>query len=157
MGLAWMRKMCHGRLTLQSEGCGGQTTLTCVMSAVHLKDHEQQFVSNNNYNTNTSPRISQKINNSTTSNISNTSTTSSRTNSMARPNETPNLWDGILVKVLLETQGIVIVEDSRALAIQIKRGLARSHEITNVRTLCGGKAKRYVFKRRRSNVVCNYR
>ena len=156
-----MRKMCHGRLTLQSEGCGGQTTLTCVMSAVHLKDHEQQFVSNNNYNTNNSPRISShKINNSTTSNISNTSntsTTASRTNGMARPNETPNLWDGILVKVLLEAQGIVIVEDSRALAIQIKRGLARSHEITNVRTLCGGKAKRYVFKRCRSNVVCNYR
>tara|TARA_B100000795_G_scaffold242081_1_gene205148 strand:+ start:1653 stop:4442 length:2790 start_codon:yes stop_codon:yes gene_type:complete len=33
MGLAWMRKLCDGRLSLSSEGHGGKTTLTCVVDA----------------------------------------------------------------------------------------------------------------------------
>ena len=33
MGLSWMRKLCDGRLSIQSEGHGGKTTLKCTIDA----------------------------------------------------------------------------------------------------------------------------
>ena len=53
------------------------------------------------------------------------------------------LWDTAFVQQILETHGMVVVEDSKALGLQIQKGLTKSYAITNVRILCGKKATRY--------------
>jgi hypothetical protein len=147
MGLSWIKKLCQGRVKLKSEGNGGLTTLTCYMEADHCRlphkvNRKNNFDSLNQFQA--LPNISSlRLNSNLNCGASRNSNAQTSNYKIDDHSSKIFLWDAKFVHQVLETYGIVVVEDSKALAIQIKRGLISSHQIHNVQLLCGNKATRY--------------
>jgi hypothetical protein len=176
MGIAWMQRLCSdGRLSLCSEGHGGRTVLTCMLPADHspLRQNRDNCSPTTGFTAaerdapllhslrdssrlpplphRTSPSCMRAAHAENGGAAAATTTTTSTSTMLARHD-----WDVRLAKALLEEHGMVVVEDSRVLALQIQHGLRRTHGVgagrrtrpspghrdSVVRVLCGVKASR---------------
>ena len=149
MGMTWIKKLCQNRVTLKSEGFGGFTTLTCYMEADHsrLRSQKRSRYNDVDQRGGSIPIDVPSRNNGGLGRVDssggNCSSTEQASSNKTKPNNTNVLWDTVFVQQILETHGMVVVEDSKALGLQIQKGLTKSYAINNVRILCGKKATRY--------------
>jgi hypothetical protein len=58
-------------------------------------------------------------------------------------NKTHRVWDAALSNALLQKYGVLVIDDSRAFALQMQKGLSKAFGITKCRTICGSQNSRY--------------
>ena len=151
LGLAWMRRLCDGNLTLCSEGHGGRTVMTCVLPADHSPLSKRQTKQKDSE---TLPSLTRRLKMTRSIAKSEECRTTTSSSAILASHKVSKLlslpmdgekWDVFLAKRLLEEYGMVLVEDSRVLSLQILQGLSRSHGVGasgRLRAICGEKAIR---------------